>query len=109
MIIGIQIIGLIFALLMLYITFLHFKRNEFTTNEAGFWTILWIVFLTVTLIPKILDPIVKTLSITRTMDLLIILGFMFLITANFYTYGVVRKTQKKIEGVVREIAIKKAK
>lgn len=109
MMLGIQLIGLIFGLFMLYITFLHFKRNEFTTNEAGLWIILWAAFLIVTLIPQITDPIIKSLSIARTMDLFIILGFMFLITANFYTYGIVRKTQKKMESLVREIAIKKAK
>lgn len=109
MMLGIQLIGLIFGLFMIYITFLHFKRNEFTMNEAGFWGILWIAFLTVTLIPQITDPIIKTLQIARTMDLFIILGFMFLIAANFYTYGIVRKTQKKMENVVREIAIKKTK
>jgi len=109
MMLGIQLLGLIFGLFMLYITFLHFKRNEFTMNEAGFWSILWIAFLIVTLIPQILNPIMETLSIARTMDLFIILGFMFLITANFYTYGIVRKTQKKMENLVREIAIKKAK
>ena len=109
MMLGIQLIGSIFGLFMLYITFLHFKRNEFTTNEAGLWTIIWVAFLTVTLIPQITDPIIKTLQIARTMDLFIILGFMFLITANFYTYGVVRKVQKRTENIVREIAIKKAK
>jgi len=109
MMLGIQLMGLIFGLFMIYITFLHFKRNEFTMNEAGFWAILWTAFLVVTLIPQILNPIMEKLSIARTMDLFIILGFMFLITANFYTYGVVRKVQKRTENIVREIAIKKAK
>ena len=107
MILGIQLLGLIFALFMLYISFLHFKRNEFTVNEAGFWIILWVSFLVVTLIPRILNPIVQTLSITRTMDLFVILGFMFLIFAIFYTYGLVRRYQKKLENLVRELAIKK--
>ncbi len=109
MILGIQLLGVIFGLFMLYLTFLHFKRKEFTINETGFWSVVWIVFLIVTLIPRILDPILESLNIARTMDFFIILGFMFLIFTNFYTYGVVRKTQKKVERVVREVAIKRAK
>ncbi len=45
MLLGIQIAGILFALFMLYITFLHRKRDEFTVNEAGFWTLMWVCFI----------------------------------------------------------------
>ena len=109
MILGIQLLGLLFALFMLYLTFLHYKRKEFTLNEAGFWVGLLIIFVIITLIPRIVDPIVETLNIARTMDFYIILGFMFLIVSNYYTYSQMRINQKKIEKVVREVAIKRAK
>jgi hypothetical protein len=109
MMLGIQIIGLVFALFMLYLTFLHFKRKEFTFNEAAVWFALLIIFAVITLIPAIVDPLVETLNIARTMDLYIIAGFMFLIFSNYYIYSLVRVNQKKIEKVVREVAIKRAK
>lgn len=109
MILGIQLVGVIFGLFMLYLTFLHFKRKEFSVNETGFWAILLIIFIIITLIPSILDPVIKTLNFARTMDLLIVLGFMFLVFSNFYVYSVVRINQRKIEKVVREVAIKGAK
>ena len=109
MILGIQILGLVFMLFMLYLTFLHFKRKEFTLNESIFWTFLLVVFAIITLVPSIIDPLLQTLNIARTMDFYIIAGFMFLIFSNYYTYSLVRVNQKKIEKIVREIAIKRAK
>ena len=104
---GIQIIGILFGFFMMYYTFLHYKRKEFSIREYSFWFILWAVFIVVTLFPAILDPILKTLSIARALDFFIIIGFLFLIGAIFYTYTIVRKNQKKLEEIVRNMAIKK--
>jgi len=106
-ILGIQILGILFGFFMMYYTFLQYKRKEFTIKEYGFWMILWAVFIIVTLYPGILDPVLESLSIARTLDFFIIVGFLFLIGVIFYTYTIVRKNQKRIEEIVRNIAIKK--
>ncbi len=108
-ILGVQIIGILFGTFMMYYTFLHYKRREFKIGEYFFWALLWILFIIVTIIPEVLDPIVKTLSFARTLDLFIIMGFMFLIGISFYMYTITRKNENKLEQVVREIAIGKAK
>ena len=109
MILGIQIAGLLFGLFMIYYSFLNYKRREFTLKEFSFWLVLWALFIIVTVFPNVLDPVVKSLNIARTLDLLIISGFIFLITAIFYNYTITRKVQRKLEFVVREMAIKKKK
>lgn len=106
MILGIQLLGLIFGLFMLYYSFIHYKRKEFTSKEWTFWLLLWIVFLYVTLFPRALDFVVSTLNLPRTMDLFIIVGFMVLIAMFFYTYTLVRINQRKLEQIVRRIAKK---
>src|SRR3989338_6128386 len=106
-IIGVQIIGILFGFFMMYYTFLHYKRKEFTMREYGFWLVLWAIFIIVTLFPGILDPLLKSLSIARALDFFIIIGFLFLIGMIFYTYTNVRANQKKLEEVVRKIALKK--
>ncbi|MAG08321.1 hypothetical protein CMO89_02520 [Candidatus Woesearchaeota archaeon] len=108
MLLGIQIIGILFGLFMLYLSFVNYKRKEFTIKEFSFWLILWLLFITVTLIPGLLDFFVQNLKLYRTMDLFIILGFMFLIGAVFYTYTIVRRNQKKMEDIVRKMAVEKA-
>ena len=101
---GIQILGSLFGLFMIYYTFLHYKRKEITKKEYSFWLGLWILFIIVAILPQILDPIVKTLSLVRTMDF-----FIILIGSFFYTYIIVRKNQNKLEEIVRKIAIERKK
>ena len=106
-ILGIQILGFLFGFFMMYYTFLHYKRKEFTIKEYSFWFIFWGAFVIVTLFPQILDPFLATLSIARVLDFFIITGFLFLIFVNFYTYTIVRKNQTKVEEIVRKIALRK--
>lgn len=106
-IIGIQIVGFLFGIFMLYYTFLQRKRKTFTSKEYSFWMILWTMFLIITIFPTLLDPVVKSLNLARRMDFFIILGFMFVIGSIFYTYILVRRNQKQIEEIVRKIAMKK--
>ncbi len=108
--IGIQIIGILFALSMLYITFLHLRRKEFTTKETLFWAGSWLIFMLLVIVPNILDFFISdVLKFSRRIDFFVVLGFMFLIGTTFYIYTLVRKNQNKIERIVRKIAIEKEK
>ena len=109
MVLGIQIAGFLFGLFMIYYSFLNYKRKEFTVRESLFWISLWVVFILFSLFPFILDPVIKPLGFFRAFDFFIMGGFLFLIAAIFYTYTVTRKNQKRLEAVVREMAIKKGK
>ena len=104
---GIQIIGILFGFFMMYYTFLYYKRKEFTIKEYGFWLILWASFIILALFPGILDPLLKSIGIIRAMDFFVIAGFMLIIGMVFYTYTLVRKNQKKLEEMVRNIAMKR--
>ena len=109
MVLGIQIVGFLFGLFIMYLTFLNYKRKELTTKEFIFWIFLWVIFIVLTLFPFLLNPIVKSFGFFRALDVLIVSGFLFLIAAIFYTYTIVRKNQRQLEKLVREIAIKKNK
>jgi hypothetical protein len=110
MILGIQILGILFALIMIYITFLHQRRNEFTIKESIFWFGAWIAFFILVIFPNVLDPILRdVLQIARTLDFFIVLGFIFLLGIVFHTYTIMRKTQNRVESLVRKIAIKNNK
>ena len=106
-ILGIQILGMLFGFFMMYYTFLQLKRKEFTIKEYSFWFIFWATFSIITLFPQILDPLLISLNIARALDLFIIVGFLFLIFIIFYTYILVRKNQRKLEEIVRKIALKR--
>ena len=106
-ILGIQILGLLFGFFMMYYTFLQHKRKDFTIKEYSFWFSFWAIFVILTLFPQILDPLLDTFSIARALDFFIIAGFLFLIFIIFYTYTMVRKNQRKIEDIVRNVALKR--
>ena len=105
---GIQVFGLVFSAFMLYASFLYYKKKEFTLTEWGFWAVFSAAFAAISAFPRILDPVVATLNLSRKLDLFIILGFMFLIAATFYTYTVTRRTDRRMEEVVRNLAIERA-
>jgi len=106
-ILGIQIFGILFGFFMMYFSFLQYKRKEFTIKEYAFWFVFWALFVVLTLFPQVLDPVLVTLNIARTLDLFIIAGFLFLIFISVYTYTIVRKNQRKIEEIVRQVAFKR--
>ncbi|MBW2974176.1 DUF2304 domain-containing protein [Candidatus Woesearchaeota archaeon] len=106
-ILGIQILGILFGIFMMYYVFLNRKRKELTIKEYSFWTVLWIAFILLTLFPQSLKPLVRSIGFARTMDFFIVAGFMFLIGSLFYIYLLVRKNQKRLEEIVRRIAIEK--
>lgn len=108
MVLGIQVFGTVFGIFVLYMSFLQWKKKEFTLNEWAFWSLFAVAFSTISLFPNLLDPIVKSLKLGRTLDLFIIVGFMFIIAAVFYSYRVVRKVQRGLEQLVRQLALEKA-
>jgi hypothetical protein len=91
----------------MYYSFLHYKRKEFTIKEYSFWFLFWAAFIIITLFPRILNPVLIKLNISRTLDFFIVTGFLFMIFVVVYTYIIVRKNQKKLEDVVRKMALKK--
>ena len=109
MVLGIQIVGFLFGLFFLYYTFINYKRKEFTAKEFAFWVVAWAVFILIALFPFVLDPVLKPLGFFRALDFLIISGFLFMIASIFYTYTITRKTQKKLEIIVRSLAVKKGR
>ncbi len=102
---AIQWVGLLFAVAVIYVTYTNYRRREFTVNEFGFWSLLAISIGGIAMAPSVLDPFVDTFNFARTLDFVIVIGFLFLITASFYTYLVSRRTHRMVEEVVRRFAL----
>src|SRR3989338_10337551 len=108
-ILGIQILGLLFSLVMLYFTFLHYKRKEYSVETFLFWIVLWIGFIFMVIFPTSLDFVIKDiLKFGRRLDFFIIGGFIFLIALVYYNYITVKSIRIKVEKVIRKIALENA-
>ncbi len=106
MILGVQILGVIFGLFMAYFSFLHYKRREFGKIQFLFWETVWSGFILVVIFPQITSGIIHKLGIARTMDLLTILGFMLIVFLTFYNYTTLNKFKRRLEEKIREDALK---
>ncbi len=108
-ILGVQIIAILFAVFMVYVSFLHWKRKDINGGEIYFWILLWATFIFVTLFPNILQSVTRLLFFTRVMDLLMLLAFMILAYLGFQNHISNRRMEKKIEELIREDALKPLK
>ena len=101
----IQFLGVIFGLLMIYFTFVKFKRKEFAELEFLFLSLGWVILIFVAIIPSILDIIIAPLNFYRRLDFFVVFGFFILLGISFYNYGIMKKLEKKLVFFVRKEAI----
>ncbi len=109
MVLVIQLIGALFGVFFLYMAFISLKKKELTVNEWTFWSVITTSFIVASLYPQIVDPITRSLNISRKMDFFIIIGFMVLLGISFQTHLTVLKSSRKMEEIVRKVAIDEAK
>lgn len=104
--IGIQLLAILFALWMMYFSYLHFHRREFGKVEFILWQILWLGLVAVVVFPHSVQFLLKTFSITRTFDLVVIVGMMVLFGVTFRNYIILKRTERKVEDLVRTDALR---
>jgi hypothetical protein len=103
----IQFIGVIFGVLMLYFTFVKYKKREISEVELFFWMSGWVVLIFVAIIPSVLDVIIAPLNFYRRLDFFVVFGFFVLLGLSFYNYSVVKKMERKLEKFVRREALRR--
>lgn len=106
MILGLQIIALVFSLIMIYLAYLHYRRNEINGLEILFWLIAWIGAMFVALFPEVFRVFSATIAISRAFDLAMIGGFILVIPIVYSAYIRTRRIEKKLEELVRKDALK---
>ena len=101
----IQLLGILFSIAMIYLTFLKYKRKEINKLEFLMWAGGWILLMALAIVPSVLDPIIGKLNFYRRLDFFVVLGFFTLLWIGFYNYSLVKKMEKKVELFVRNQAI----
>jgi len=106
---GIQIISIFFALFMMYMIRLHYRRGNLGKKEYLLWLCCWIFFIVFTAFPGVLAPVITTLKIVRVLDLMMVLAFMILTYLAFSDHMAVRDIYKQIGKLVSDQAKKSAR
>lgn len=109
MFLGIQIVGFVFIIIMLYFTYLNYKKHSYGSKSFIAWLIIWILAGITILIPQTTYRFMNFLNIDRTQDFFYIGAFIILFVVVFNIYITTKKTQRKVENLVRERAKKNAK
>lgn len=107
MIIGIQIIGLLFSFTMVYFSVLAYKRRELSKVEIYSWLSLWCFVVIGIIFPETFRQFSMTFLVTRVFDLMVIGGFIVVLTLTVISYLRVKRNEKKLEELVRKISLKK--
>jgi len=103
--IPIQLVAGAFALLMFYLSFLHFKRQEFSPRVFTIWAIIWLGFLAVSIFPEIINQFVDDLGVARALDLFTILGFILILAVIFRLFVIITVIERRLETLVRKEAL----
>lgn len=105
MFLGIQLLGLLFIAMMIYFTYLNYKRHNYGSRSFVSWTIIWIIAGIVVTMPQTLYGLMNYLNIERTYDLFYVGAFTILFIVVFNMYVTIKKTHTKVEKLVRENAL----
>lgn len=107
MIIGLQIIALLFAFTMIYFAVLNYKRGEINGLEIAGWLVIWIGVSIIVIFPELLRTFASTFLVTRVFDLMVIGGFVLVISLVTASYMKSKRNEKKLEELVRKLSLKK--
>lgn len=106
MILPIQLLGLFFVLDMIFVTYFYYKKGVFSIEDLALWGVIWSVLFLSILFPSTLEEIAEPLALVRVMDLLAVSGFFILISLIFVLFVKARYNERRIEMIVREVALK---
>lgn len=104
-----QVVAILFALFMLYVVNIHRRKLRLTRLEVFFWYSAWILFMVIAIMPDLLTGIAGTLKFARVFDLLVVVALMVITVVVMSNYFMQRENTKKLEQVVRDIAVTKTK
>lgn len=107
MILGLQIIALIFSLIMIYFAYLHYRRGDINGLEILFWLIAWGGAMLIVVFPSLFSVFSQTIAISRAFDLAVLGGFVLVIPLVYSSYIRSKRIEKKLEYYVRQEALQK--
>ncbi len=109
MVLGVQLFGILFGIAMIYFAFLYYKRKDLTINDFIIWLVVWVLFIIAVSFPQRLDVLMDTLGIITAMQFFSVVGIIFLSGVVFYLYTRVRKNQRRLARIVKDVALKEMK
>ncbi|MBP9759475.1 DUF2304 domain-containing protein [Candidatus Dojkabacteria bacterium] len=109
MIVGLQITGILFSLIMVYFALLHYKKGHLNGMEISSWIIIWVLVILIVIFPEVVRLYAMSFAVSRVLDLLIAGAFVVVFIMVASSYVRVSQLEKRIEELVRKLALKEKK
>ena len=109
MIIGLQIVAILFAFSMLYFAVLHYRRGEINGIEVYSWIFIWTFTILIVIFPEILKTVANTFLVSRVFDLMVVGAFILVISMVTSSYIRTKRIERKLEEFVRKEAYRNKK
>jgi len=106
---GIQLIAIVVALLMGYMTYTSYRRRELRGSEFGVWIAIWAGVVVVSVIPDRLRAVIAPLAVARLLDLIVIGGMLVLGAVVFNLNRALRRLENRLESLVQRLALDSAR
>lgn len=106
MIIGLQIIAILFSFTMIYFAILNFKRREINGLEIASWLTIWTATILIVIFPEFLKTFAKTFLFARVFDMMVVGAFILVIALASSAYIKTRRNEKKLEELVRKLSLR---
>jgi hypothetical protein len=103
--IPLQAVSALFALAMIYWAYLSYRRRTVRLVELILWTLVWGAFAIVVVVPQSTSFFLERLHVNRTLDLMVVLGFMLVWVALFANHLQSRRLRKRLHELVRQVAL----
>lgn len=105
----IRFVGLFLGLILIYFTYVSYKRKKLSLKEFVFWSLIWSGMCALSLFSNLLQPLSQSLKIIRVFDLLFILSIILLFILMFLTRTDLRKNREKTDKIIETIALENKK
>ena len=102
----INILSLLLSLLLIYSTFLSFKKNYFNIFEMIGWLLIWFGIIYLSIRPDAIDVYIQNSLNVSFKDTILTLSLLILFILNFRIYLKIKQKEKKVDKIVRSEALK---
>jgi hypothetical protein len=104
-----QVLGIAYVLIMIYLSFLYYKRNNYSIQSFIFWCVVWCFGGLLLLMPESISALTQRLTFSRVIDFYLVVGLMFFSIVCFLNFATVKRTEAKVEELVRKVALQRKK
>ncbi len=101
-----EILAIVFLIIMIYLTFVSYKRHHLSKVSSFFWYAVWILGFIGIAFNKYVNVFLESLDIMRVFDLYTMIGFMFFLFIIFYLFKTVKGNEKRLEELTRILTLK---